>query len=257
MAAAHLSWPILCPQCDCSTARLSKSRATCCWWRQGANAAVESPPDTKGGCSGGCVTPSLSGSTLFVATVKLHNDQPQTSVVYTKKCLLLPKSPGVPADLDQPQLALAGPIVICCQLRVEGTMPALLWACSSSSMSAGAVLRATAESPQRQKCARGSAAWSGTGHVAPSYSLQTRVERSANVATEAPHPRPAGAAGLETRHHFCNPPTREGRQLASCLMAIGWRQNPASVCSGVCIPSTTRLLLNSRTSPVRLTFAIL
>ena len=42
----------------------------------------------------------------------------KTSVAYTKKCLLLPKSPGVPTDLDQPQLALAG----CCA-RVGARFP--------------------------------------------------------------------------------------------------------------------------------------
>lgn len=100
----------------------------------------------------------------------------KTSVVYTKKCLLLPKSPGVPADLDQPQLALAGPIVICCQLRVEGTMPALLWACSSSSMSAGACSQGHSRVPSETEVCEGlcSVVW-GLAMSFPSYSLSRHV----------------------------------------------------------------------------------
>lgn len=160
----------------------------------------------------------------------------KTSVVYTKKCLLLPKSPGVPADLDQPHSwPWLGPSSSAASCVLRGQCQPFCGAgCSSSSMSAGACSQGHSRVPQRQKGVRalqgcGSGDWPCR---LPSYSLSRHVvERSANVATEASSKTRGGVGWAETRHHFCNPPTREGWQLASCLMATGWRQKPSQ-----CLP---------------------
>lgn len=115
----------------------------------------------------------------------------------------------------------------------------------------GLVLRATAESPQRQKCARGSAAWSGDWPCRlPSYSLSRHVERSANVATEALIQDPWGRGWAEI------PPLQptHQRRPAACFMPDGHRQRqktqPVFACE-LCIRHPHQTLTNSRTSPVR------
>lgn len=141
LSAMLWAWRWLaCPQCNCSTACLPPVREQSHLPVVAArdHAAAERLPETKGSCSGGCVMLSLSGFNYLLPQQSCVMTSHKTSVVYTNKCLLLPKSPGAPADLDQPRLALARPIIICCQLRVEGTVPVYLWARSSSGMTGGA-----------------------------------------------------------------------------------------------------------------------
>lgn len=141
---------------------------------------------------------------------------PRTSVVYTNRHLLLPKSLGASADLDRLGWPWPGSSFSAVSCGLRGQCQLSYGSPHLPGCQAGLVLRATAGSPQRAEVCEGlwSPVWELVVSLPPfiiTRQVLKAVRKSGHSGSQPciQDPRWGERGGLETRGHFCDPPTEE------------------------------------------------